>query len=96
MSSGTLTTAGLGGMEQRGLAGGRVMMDDRRMVALSGVVVASTTARPGKVDATLHHSRWIGGRWLRRPHTRQASWFRSTPDWWVPIPGRRPGWDLRS
>ena len=31
------TTAGLGGMEQRGLAGGRVVMDERRMVALSGV-----------------------------------------------------------
>ena len=47
------TTAGLGGMEQRGLAGGRVMMDERRMVALSGVVVASTAARPGKVDAAV-------------------------------------------
>ena len=55
VASGTSTTAGLGVMEQHGLAGGRVMMDERRMVALSGVVVASTTARPGKVDATVHH-----------------------------------------
>ena len=47
--------AGLSGMEQRGLAGGRVMMDERRMVALSGVVVASTADRPGKVDAAVHH-----------------------------------------
>ena len=51
----TSTTAGLGSMEQRGIAGGRVMMDERRMVALSGNVVASTAARPGKVDAALHH-----------------------------------------
>ena len=50
MAYGTLTTAGLSGMEQWGLAGGRVMMDERRMAALSGVVVASTSARPGKVD----------------------------------------------
>ncbi|EMS49670.1 hypothetical protein TRIUR3_15125 [Triticum urartu] len=42
--SDTSTTAGLSGMEQRGLAGGRVMMDERRMVAWSGVVVASTVA----------------------------------------------------
>ena len=49
------TTPGLGGMEQRGLAGGRVMMDEHRMVALSGVVVASTAARPGKVDSAVHH-----------------------------------------
>ena len=42
-------------MEQRGLAGGRVMMDERRMVALSGIVVVATTTRPGKVDATVQH-----------------------------------------
>ena len=48
-------TAGLGGMEQRGLASERVMMDERRMVALSDVVVTSTAARPGKVDAAVHH-----------------------------------------
>ena len=46
--------ADLGGMEQRGLATGRVLMDERRMVALSGVMVASTAVRPGKVDAALH------------------------------------------
>ena len=51
VASGTSTMAGLSGMEQPGLAGGRVMMDERRMMALSGVVVASTAARPGKVDA---------------------------------------------
>ena len=44
--SDTSTTTGLSGMEQRGLAGGRVMMDERGMVA-------STTARPGKVDAAV-------------------------------------------
>ena len=42
-------------MEQRGLAGRRVMMDERRMMTLSGVVVASTTARPSNVDAAVHH-----------------------------------------
>ena len=47
--------AGLSGMEQRGLAGGHVLMDERRMVALSGVVVASTAGRPGKVDARVQH-----------------------------------------
>ena len=51
--SDTSTTAGLRGMEQWGLAARRVMMDERRMVALSGVVVASTAARPGKVDAAV-------------------------------------------
>nr|XP_020189913.1 uncharacterized protein LOC109775596 [Aegilops tauschii subsp. strangulata] len=40
--------AGLSGMEQRGLAGGRVLMDECGMVALSGIMVASTAARPGK------------------------------------------------
>ena len=53
--SDTSTMAGLSGMEQRGLAGGRVMMDECRMVALSGVVVASTVATPGKVDAAVQH-----------------------------------------
>ena len=42
-------------MEQRGLVDGRVMMDERRMVVLSGVVVVSTAAKPGKVDATVQH-----------------------------------------
>ena len=55
MASGTSTTAGLSGMEQRGVAGGRVIMDERRMVALSGVVVASTAAKPGKVHAAVQH-----------------------------------------
>ena len=50
-----IDNAGLSGMEQRGLAGGRVMMDERRMVALSGVVVTSTAARPGKVHAAVQH-----------------------------------------
>ena len=53
MASSTSTTAGLSGMEQLGLAVGRVLMDERRMVALSGVVVASAAARPGKVDASV-------------------------------------------
>ena len=49
------TTAGLGGMEQQGLADGRVMMDERRMVALSGVMVASMATRLGKVDAAVQY-----------------------------------------
>ena len=53
MASGTSTMAGLSGMKQRGLAGGRVMMDERKMVALSGIVVASTAARPDRVDASV-------------------------------------------
>jgi hypothetical protein len=36
------TTAGLSGMEPRGLGDGRGLMDSRRTVALSGVMVAST------------------------------------------------------
>jgi hypothetical protein len=32
---------GLSGMVQRGLGGGRMMMDARRVVALSGVVVST-------------------------------------------------------
>ena len=32
------TMAGLGGMDQRGLTGGHVMMDERRMMVLSGVI----------------------------------------------------------
>ena len=55
VASGRSTTAGLSGMEQRGLTGGRVMMDERRMVALSGVMVASMAARSGKVDVAVHH-----------------------------------------
>ena len=37
----------------RSIAGGRVMMDERIMVALSGVVVASMAERPGMVHATV-------------------------------------------
>ena len=33
----------------------RLGMDERRAVELSGVVVASTVARPGKIDAAVHH-----------------------------------------
>ena len=55
MASGTSTTAGLSGMEQLALVGRRAMMDERRMVALYGVVVASMAARPGKVDAAIQH-----------------------------------------
>lgn len=33
---------GLGGVEQQGHGGGRVLMDERRMVKLSGVVLASS------------------------------------------------------
>ncbi|EMS35673.1 hypothetical protein TRIUR3_34140 [Triticum urartu] len=36
-------------MKQRGLIGGHVMMDEHRMVALSGAVVAPTAARAGKI-----------------------------------------------
>ena len=53
MASGTSTMAGLGGMEQRGLYSGRMMMDKRRMVALSGIVVASTTATACIVYASI-------------------------------------------
>ncbi|KAE8793199.1 Katanin p60 ATPase-containing subunit [Hordeum vulgare] len=53
VACGTSTTAGLGGIEQRGLDGGRVMIDERRMVALYGVVVVSTAGRPCKVDASV-------------------------------------------
>ena len=84
MTSGTSTTAGLSGMEQRGLAGGHVKMNERKMVALSGVLVALAAAISDKVDAVVQHSRWIGGRWLRQPHTRQASRLKGAPDWWVP------------
>ena len=45
------TTAGLSGKEQRGLVGGRGMMDERMMVALSDIMVTLTAVRPGKLDA---------------------------------------------
>ena len=53
VASDTSTMAVPSGMEQRGFAAGRVLMDERRMAALSRVVAASTTARPGKVDASV-------------------------------------------
>ena len=53
VASDTSTMAGPSGMEQRGLAAGHLLMDERRMATLSGIVVASTAARPGKVDASV-------------------------------------------
>ncbi|KAE8790825.1 hypothetical protein D1007_34817 [Hordeum vulgare] len=53
VASDTSATTGLGSMEQRGLDGGRVMIDEHMMVALSGVVVASTVGRTGEVDASV-------------------------------------------
>ena len=47
------TAAGLGGMVQQSLDDRLVLMDSRRRVSRSGVVVASTAARPGKVDAAV-------------------------------------------
>ena len=43
----------LGGMEQRRLGIRCVVTDTRRRSTLSGVVVASAAARPGKADATV-------------------------------------------
>jgi hypothetical protein len=40
-------------MEQRGLAGGRVMLGKHRMVALSGVVVALMVVWPAKAYAMI-------------------------------------------
>ena len=45
----------LGGMAKWRLGARCAKMDLRRMVALSDIVVASTAARPGKVDATVQH-----------------------------------------
>ena len=45
--------ATLGGMEQRRLGVKCVVMDTRRRSVLSGVVMASAAARPGKVDAVV-------------------------------------------
>jgi hypothetical protein len=80
-SSYTLIATDLDGVAQCrfGVRCGR--MDSRRRTTLSGVVVASMAERPGTVHAIVHLRRWIGGRWLQRPHTRQASWLRSAPDW---------------
>ena len=43
----------LGGMEQRRLGVRCVAMDTRRRSTLSGVVVASAAARPGKADVAV-------------------------------------------
>ena len=43
----------LGGMEQWRLGVKCVVMDTRKRSTLSGVVVASAAARPGKVDAVV-------------------------------------------
>ena len=45
--------AALGGMEQRRLGVRCVVMDTRRRSTLSGVMVASAAARPGKVDTSV-------------------------------------------
>jgi hypothetical protein len=42
VASTAMTTAGPDSMVRRGVSGGRVMMDVRRAVALSGAMVAST------------------------------------------------------
>ena len=44
------TTASLGGAAQRGLGGGRVLMDSRRAGALSGVVATSTAGQIGRAS----------------------------------------------
>ena len=48
-----VSDAGPGGLAQRGLDDGRVLMDARKVVALFGVVVASTAVGPGKVNALI-------------------------------------------
>jgi hypothetical protein len=47
------TMACLGGVAQWGLGDGSGLMGARRMVAMSGVVVASTAEGPGKVNALI-------------------------------------------
>lgn len=44
-------TLGLDGMARHGLDDGRVLMDDRGMVALSRVMMVSMAVRLGKVNA---------------------------------------------
>ena len=53
MASIVSSTVGLGGMAQWSLGVRCTEMDSRRRKKLSGVVVASTVARPCKVDATI-------------------------------------------
>ena len=44
-----------GGMALRSFSDGRVWMDTCRMVTLSGIVVASMIARPGKVHVAVQN-----------------------------------------
>ena len=53
VASGTSTSGVSVAWSSGGPAGGRVMMDERRMAALSGVVVASMAERPSTVHATV-------------------------------------------
>ena len=55
VSSCPFMAADLDGVARWRLGARCAEMDSRRMVALSGVVVASTAARPGKLDATIQH-----------------------------------------
>lgn len=72
MASTASTTTSLGGVAQRGLDGGCVMMDAHRAVALFGVVAASTAGRPDKDDADLFSEDGLAVRWwwrfLKRVH----------------------------
>ena len=58
MASIASTTTGLGGMALRGLGNGHVLIDARRVVALSAVMVASTAIGHVKVSALI--SREVG------------------------------------
>ena len=53
MASIVSLTVGLGGMAQSCLGVRCAKMDSRRRRKLSGIMVASTVARPCKVDATV-------------------------------------------
>ena len=53
VSSTVRPTTDPGGMALRSFSDGRVWMDTCRMMVLSGAVVASTAARPGKVHAVV-------------------------------------------
>ena len=50
-----LLAADLGGMAPWRIDVRCAKMDSRKEVKLSGVLVGSTAARSGKVDATVHH-----------------------------------------
>lgn len=60
VASGTSTTA-VGGVEQRGVGGARLLVDKCRLVAQSSFMVASTEVGRSKVEAsvsTLKMDRW--------------------------------------